>query len=182
MRTIGFAVGMIFAMLVAVICCLILMKIMNNDNAVKTKYDERQKMVRGIGYKYSFWTLVVLLVIMIILDACELSLPIKNSVLYFLIIIIGIMVHTTYAVFHDGYFGINNQPKQYYVFFVLIGVFNVVIGVINSVKGDLIDDGKLDVPAINLLCGLMFVFLGICIVIKNRISKNEDDYEEDDEE
>ena len=67
--------------------------------------------------------------------------------------------------------------------FVLIGLFNVLIGVMNCIRGNLISDGKLDVPAINLFCGLMFVVLGICIVIKSVMDKkkNMDDDEEDDE-
>ena len=111
-------------------------------------------------------------------------LPMKNSVLYFVIILIGIMVHTVYCVFNDGYFGMNNPPKQYYIFMFFIGLLNLVIGFINSKGGRLIDDGIIDTPFINLLCGMMFVVLGICIVIKRIISKSDDesDDEEDDEQ
>ena len=182
MYSLGYACAFICGILIAVILCVIFLKMSNTDNDPMTKYDERQQIVRGIGYKYSFWTLVLLIAGLIVLDACGIVLPIENTVLYFLIMVIAMMVHTTYCIFNDGYFGINNKPKQYYIFFVFIGLFNVFIGILNSIERGLISDGKLSTPVINLICGLLFVELGICIVIKKKMTKNEDYDEEDDEE
>ena len=182
MKSLGFAVGFLAVIMIAIVIMIISLKFSNNDNAVRTKYDERQQIVRGTGYKYSFWTVVILQVVLCMLDAFDVNLPIKNTVLYFLVIAIGVMVHTTYCIFHDGYFGINNNPKQYYLMFVLIGLFNLFIGILNSIQGRLFSDGKLDVPVINFICGLMFVILGICIAINKYILKNEDDSEDDDED
>ena len=184
MKSLAYSLGVICGIMIVVLLFMVLLKKLNNNNEIKTKYDERQQMVRGKGYKYSFWTMVALIVLCIVFEACEIDLPMQHSVLYFLIILISIMVHTTYCVFNDGYFGINNKPKQYYLSFVLIGLSNVIIGILNSIDGRLISDGKLDTPAINLFCGLMFVMLGICIVIKNMISKEdvEDEDDEDDED
>ncbi len=182
--SIGFMVGMILVIVISVLAGMFIVSRMNSDKEFKTKYDERQQIVRGKGYKFAFWTMVGLLVLNIIFDASDIHLPMKNSVLYFVIILIGIMVHTVYCVFNDGYFGMNNPPKQYYIFMFFIGLLNLVIGFINSKGGRLIDDGIIDTPFINLLCGMMFVVLGICIVIKRIISKSDDesDDEEDDEQ
>ena len=175
---VGLAVGivLVFGILIFAI------KRFNSDKSMKTKYDERQQLVRGLAYKYSFWTMVFLIAGVIVLDVCGIDLPLQNSVLYFLIILISMMIHTSYCIFNDGYFGINNNPKQYYWFFVFIGLFNVLVGIINCRGGRLLSEGKLDTPAINLFCGLMFVLLGICIVIKKFITKNEDIDEDDEDE
>lgn len=182
MKTVGFAIGMIISIMIGIVLAMIAFRNLNTDNSMKTKYDERQQIVRGQGYKYSFWTVICLIVLTCILDACEISLPMKNTVLYFLIIAIGVMVHTTYCVFHDGYFGINNKPRQYYMAFVFIGLFNVFIGIVNSLQGRLVENGKLDVPSINFFCGAMFVILGISIVIKKYFIKDDEDMDEEDEE
>lgn len=181
MKPIFYCLGVIVGIIIAILLDIFFLKRFNTDNDINIKYDERQQIVRGKGYKYSFWTMVFLIAGAIVLDACGIDLPLQNSVLYFLIILISIMVHTSYCIFNDGYFGINNNPKQYYWFFVFIGLFNVLVGIINCRGGRLISEGKLDTPAINLFCGLMFVLLGICIVIKKFITKN-DDIDEDDED
>ncbi len=183
MKSLGVVVGFTLTIVLVTILIIVVSKKLNNDNSSRTKYDERQQIVSGQGYKYRFWTVVGLIVAFIVLDVAEIDIPIKTSVMYFLAIVVGVLCHTTYCIFNDGYFGINNNPKQYYVMFVLIGLFNVLIGVMNCIRGNLISDGKLDVPAINLFCGLMFVVLGICIVIKSVMDKkkNMDDDEEDDE-
>ncbi len=181
MKPIFYCLGVIVGIIIAILLDIFFLKRFNTDNDINIKYDERQQIVRGKGYKYSFWTMVFLIAGAIVLDACGIDLPLQNSVLYFLIILISIMVHTSYCIFNDGYFGINNNPKQYYWFFVFIGLFNVLVGIINCRGGRLLSEGKLDTPAINLFCGLMFVLLGICIVIKKFITKN-DDIDEDDED
>ena len=181
MKPLFYCLGVIVGIIIAILLDIFFLKRFNIDNDINTKYDERQQIVRGKGYKYSFWTMVFLIAGVIVLDVCGIDLPLQNSVLYFLIILISIMVHTSYCIFNDGYFGINNNPKQYYWFFVFIGLFNVLVGIINCRGGRLISEGKLDTPAINLFCGLMFVLLGICIVIKRFITKN-DDIDEDDED
>ena len=181
MKPIFYCLGVIVGIIIAILLDIFFLKRFNTDNDINTKYDETQQIVRGKGYKYSFWTMVFLIAGAIVLDACGIELPLQNSVLYFLIILISIMVHTSYCIFNDGYFGINNNPKQYYWFFVFIGLFNVLVGIINCRGGRLLSEGKLDTPAINLFCGLMFVLLGICIVIKKFITKN-DDIDEDDED
>ena len=44
-------------------------KQLNADKSMKTKYDERQQIVRGDAYKYSFWTMVFLVMIYAFIDS-----------------------------------------------------------------------------------------------------------------
>ena len=56
----------------------------NSDKSMKTKYDERQQLVRGLAYKYSFWTLVSLVMLYAFFDASDIELPVVKSVLIIL--------------------------------------------------------------------------------------------------
>jgi hypothetical protein len=68
-----------------------------------------------------------------------------------------------------------------YISFFLIGIGNLVIGILNSIGGRLIDNGKLDIPAMNLVCGMMFVIVGISVFIKNKIDPDSDDSDDEDD-
>jgi hypothetical protein len=178
----GFVVGMLLCIIITLVVCFVLLSILNTDRRAKTVYYERQQMVRGKGYKYSFYTIIGLLVLLITFDVGDIQLPIKHSVLYFCVIVVGIMVHTTYCIFNDGYFGLNNPPKLYYISFIVIGLMNVLIGILNGLKTGFTDDGMLDTPVINFLCGMMFVVLGISILIKKLMVKDDIDDEDEDGE
>ena len=179
MKTLGFILGFSFAIGMVLVIFMVMLKKANTDGAMRTKFDERQQMVRGQGYKYSFWTLVGLVTASILLRAFEVELPIKDEVYLFLLILFSVLVHTVYCIFNDGYFGINNEPKKYYISFVLIGIGNLVIGILNSIGGRLISDGKLDLPAMNLVCGMMFVIVGISVFIKNKMDPDSDDSDDE---
>ena len=174
--------ALIVGLFIGLVLVLVVVRFLNKDGKVKTKYDERQHLVRGRGYMYSFWTLVILMVIKIFLDAFEYEIPAKSSVVYFVMICIAIMVHTVYCIFNDGYFGINNTPRGYYIFFLIIGIFNLFIGVMNAKTGRMITDGKLDFPVANFVCGLMFVVLGISVIIKKLVKKDIDEEDDDDDD
>ena len=182
MKTLGFVLGFSLTIGIILIVIMATLKLSNTDGSSKTKYDERQQMVRGQGYKYSFWTLVGLVCGLIFMTVFDVELPIKDEVLYFFVILFAVLVHTVYCIFHDGYFGINNEPKKYYISFVLIGVANLLIGIFNSIDGRLLENGKLDLPAMNLVCGMMFVILGISIIIKKKIDPDTDSDDEDDDD
>lgn len=179
-RSIGFFLGLCLLSILSVIIILFICSRINNDKNVVTKYDERQQLVRGKGYKYAYYSLLIELLLYFIFKTSGLELPVKEIVMIFILAVISIMIHTIYCVFNDGYFGINNNPKQYYIMFGVIGLFNVFIGIMNTTSGRLYSDGKLDLPACNYICGIMFVVLGASIFIKHLISKSE--YSEDDED
>lgn len=156
-------------------------KQLNADKSMKTKYDERQQIVRGEAYKYSFWTMVFLVMIYAFIDSSGIELPCVNSVVIIAIIMTSIVVHAVYCIIHDGYFGINNKPKSYYILFIFLGLFNFFIGIINTIRGVLIIDGKLDIPFANYIAGFMFIIVGISIIIRHMMNKTDDIDDEDED-
>ena len=46
--------GILCGLLIGGIVVVIILKLTKEDGSVKCKYDERQQLVRGIGFKYGF--------------------------------------------------------------------------------------------------------------------------------
>ena len=136
-------IGFICGVGVAVLLIWALTRRMNTDGSRKTEYDERQKAVRGVGYRYGYYTLMALVFILIGLDMLEVRLPMTNTVLYFTAAIISGMVLASYCIMHDAYWGINNNVRFYTRFFIGIGAINLIYGILEIVRGDMVVDGVL---------------------------------------
>ena len=54
-------IGIIIGIVLGLILIAVITKISNSDFRTTTKYDERQVIVRGNGYKYGFWTMAILM-------------------------------------------------------------------------------------------------------------------------
>ena len=104
--------GVIVGGVISVFLVLIILKFINKDSSLRAKYDERQHIVRGRAYRIAFWTAVILLALYSFIDAFEIDIPIKRHVIPFIIIMISVLVHTSYAILNDGYFGMNESRKR----------------------------------------------------------------------
>ena len=175
----GKMLGITIGILVGLLIGIIILKYINQDSKIRAKYDERQQLVRGKAYRLAFWTAVILMALYSMADAYGLDLPIKRYIIPFIIIIISILVHATYAIFNDGYFGVNENRKKAFIVFVLIGLLNFGVAVLEIKRGKMMEDGKLGAPFMNLICGISFVLIGIVLIIKNMITKEDIDEEEE---
>ncbi|MBR6401963.1 MAG: hypothetical protein IKS48_01100 [Eubacterium sp.] len=173
--------GVVLGIIIGLIILVIIKNMLITDKTYRTKYDERQKIVRGKGYKYSFWMLSILITIYAMVDSKDISIPVQRSAILIFIILICGLFHIIYCIFNDGYFGINTSPKAYYIVIVILGIFEVVVGIMS--RDMLIEDGKLTNSALLFFFGFMFFAIGVSILIKNIISKDkgDDEDEEDDE-
>lgn len=184
--TMGVVVGILVTIAAMVLIVFAIFKLGNKDGRVKTEYDERQKIVIGEGYKYAFWTLAALLVVLQIAvelerDFSEASI-IQSSLgpLTFALIIVSILVFCVYSIWNGAYWGLNSNKKNYIIIIAVIGVVNVFIGVAAIMSDGLVVNGALSGAFVNLTCGLlMAVVLGIAW-IKDRIDKASDNEEGDE--
>lgn len=183
-------IGILGGVFVGLIITLIVLKVANDDNKSQTKYDERQEIVRGKGYKIGYWTLIITMAILIIalvmIEDAGIVLPISISLLIFIVVMIGVLVFAGYCIFNDGYFGLNNNRRTYYILFFIIGLFNLFLGIYPIISGNFIEkNGKVGSNGINLVCGISFVILGIMLVIKaiiDKASESSDDTADTDDE
>lgn len=164
-RMIGIAVGI----MIGLIICLILYKLMNKDGKIKTQYDEMQQIIRGKGYCYAFYAIMICEALLILLSVGNVRLPFDNACLHFLIIFIGVIIHITYCIFKDAYIGLNTNMKRFIIIMIVVSVINFMSAFVALKGGEMMIDGQLQPPFINFLCGLLFVILAIELLIKKTI-------------
>lgn len=171
--SIGALIGAGVGLLIGLVLVVILYKFANKNKKLKTEYDERQKILRGEGYKYGFYAMFIYSGINTILGVANISLPMEPAVLGFTYIMVGAMVDVAYCIFHDCYWGQNNDRKKYLIVFAVVGLINAAAFIRALSVGAAIYEGRLSSPGINLFCAILMIFLAICLGIKSIIDKKE---------
>ena len=171
----GVAVGLF----VGLILVVILFKFANTNHRMKTEYDERQKEVRGRAYMAAFYTMMVFEVIFMLLSIGDITLPIADYSLHFIGIAAACTVLGGYCIWHDVYWGLNNDHKRYYIVFAVCIVLNI-IPIVGASKSNTWKnaDGRIGIPALNVMVITMMAILGIELIVKGLIDRNRNDEED----
>ena len=168
-----------FAGLIAGVCAglllvLALARRTNTDGRARTEYDERQKIARGVGYKYGYYTLLIYMAVIVALDCLEVPLPFSNIIMSFTGIVISGLVLSWYCIKHDAYWGLNSNIVFYTRFLIGLGGLNLIYGIIEMIRGRMIVDGILQDTFINFEAGILIAGIGIMLLIKNRKDRKEE--------
>ena len=177
---IGYLAGVIAGVVIGLVLVMILFKFANKNKRVATTYDERQKIIRGNGYKFSFYTVITALAVLGVFDLSGFVIPVSNTILYYTVILLGVVVCITYDVFKDAYWGMNNDKVRYGIMMFVIAICNFA-GCIGLFKNGFFVDGKLSNLFVNFECGCLMCYLGLLCIVKYIIEKNRkagDDNEE----
>lgn len=162
-KSTGVAVGLMVGLMIAVI----IFKVANTNHKAKTEYDERQKEIRGKAYMYAFYTVVALECVMMIVDIGGVIYPFESYLLHFAAILAGCTVLCCYSIWHDVYWGLNNDPRRYSVIFIATALLNL-IPIIGAVKsGTLMVNGKFTLPFMNIMVMIMLAIIGVVFFVKN---------------
>ena len=173
-KGIGFAAGL----MVGLILVVVLFKIANTDRKIKSEYDERQQRIRGRAYKYAFYTMVIYQVLMIGMEIGGISLPIEAYVSEFFGIFLGVTVLGGYCVWHDVYWGLNNDKKRYFIIFGVCLLLNLLPVVMPVISGEFAKNGIGGAPMMNILVIIMMAILIIEMGIKHFVDMNKKDEED----
>ena len=168
-------VGTFVGAFVGIVIVAIILKLTKTDKSNKCKYDERQQLVRGKGYQYGFFSMMAVCVISIFLHIGEVPLKIEESVIYFVIILVGVGVYASYCILKDSYFALNENKKTVLILFGAVGVMNLFTGIGKIMDGQMVENGVVGYDCINFLCGILFLVIFIMLLVKNALDKREDD-------
>lgn len=182
-RSILFSGYLAAMVVVGLLIAVLIVKFCNKNGKFKTDYDERQQIMIGKSYKCAMITAWVLMAVYMIIDMGGNALPMDNSLAIFTILFVSIMVHTSYAVWSDAYFGSNNDYKKFGIMAIVVTAINMAAAVSYYKDGVMVVDGVLTYRFINAECAMMFLLLGVQMLIKGfvdkkKVSDEEDDYEE----
>lgn len=172
-RLLGIAMGVIVGLFVVIL----LLKITKTNGKIKCEYDERQETLRGRGFKYGFFTLMICNGIYGFLWIGFEALPIDAGAFMILDVVIGTAVYATYCIWNDCYFSLNENRSKLMIIFAVIGAGNLVIGISNLLHGRGIENGIMNYRCINLFCGLLFVEIFIALLLRH--FRKEESYEEE---
>lgn len=162
-KSAGVAVGLLVGLVIAVI----IFKVANTNHKAQTEYDERQKEIRGRAYMYAFYTMVAFECVIMVLDFGEINYPFESYLLHFASILAGCIVLCCYSIWHDVYWGLNNDPRKYSLVFIVTTLLNL-IPIIGAIKtGTMMENGKFGMPFLNILVMIMLAAVGIVFLIKH---------------
>ena len=139
----------------------------------EVEYDERQKVERGKAFRFGFFFYMGYFVLELMLAASEITLPVDDVMQPMIGMLLGLLAMTTYAIWHDAYVELNTSKKQTYGMLIGVGAANLLIGLSNLGSGKCVVDGVLTFRAVNIVIGVMFIYLVVLFAIKNYVDKKE---------
>ncbi len=146
----------------------------------KGAYDERQLLARGVAYKYAFFTLMIGMVIIALMEEIAGIRLFMSMTGVWVMVCISLAVFATICILKDAYMSLYENVKGVVIMFSAIGILNIAIGIGNIVDGTpLIENGVLSVRCTNLIVGLLFIY--ILPVFIGRVIYNNKQLEEDEE-
>ena len=149
-----------------------------NSKKSKEEYDERQLAVRGRGYAYAYFTVMILSPLHIFTKD-TLSLPVSNDLISVIILFISGIVLNTYIVFNDAYGSYKkNNYKKHFITYIIIFLLNAYYLTRSVSDHTLFKDGVLQFrEGINLIVAVAFIILTLNLVIKLIIDRCKKDEE-----
>lgn len=173
-----YALGMYFAMMIVLLAIVYAVR---KKSGFTCKYDERQKIIQGQGYKYGFFVIMISCMAYGIVIG-DYDLPIHPAVGITACVFLGIGVFIGYCIWKDAYFGIKGNNRKMIILMVLMVILNVLSVVSHIMAGTLIEDGVIGISAMNALGALLFLAILIVIAAKKcGLSKADDRSKEEDE-
>lgn len=126
----------------------------------KGAYDERQLLARGVAYKYAFFTLLIGMVIIALMEEIAGIRLFMSMAGVWVMVCISLAVFATICILKDAYMSLYENVKGVVIMFSAIGILNIAIGIGNIVDGTpLVENGVLSVGCTNLIVGLLFVYI-----------------------
>ena len=166
-------IGVVTGIIVGLIIALLVFRYVHRNKRLYTEYDEMQRQIRGEGYKYAFYTVLILEAALCVLTM-GMEQPAEQPVIHFFVIFVGVTVQASYCIWKGAYIGQNTNLPRYIFIMAVASAINLVGAFMAWRSGELFADGKFQSPAINLLCGLMFAVLGI-VGLAKKVSDREEE-------
>lgn len=169
--SIAYLAGVLVGILVGLVLVVILIRYIRTDKKIKAKYDERQELIRGRGFKYAFYTSLVYfgLLTIAMLGLAEI-IPIPSGTLTFFGICLSVLVDAGYCIWHEAYFALNENPKRVMIAFCIIGLINLILGLFGLHSTDPLQSQGL----INLACAVLFIGIFLILLVKHMSRRKND--------
>lgn len=171
----GYLVGMLVGVAVGLVLVALCFKYVRIRKGSNFEYDERQQLARGNGFKYAYVTSIVYNGVLCLLTMAGIPLPIAQSVLIMIGILLSVLVYVIYCIQHDAYVSLNENANRLMIVFVILGGFNTLIGVMHLIHGTMFKDGVFTFHGINLLCGIFLLLVAVVLFAHTKLQTREEE-------
>ena len=128
------------------------------------KYDERQTAVRGRAFKYAYGTLLVALFVYFLSDMLwTWCVPPVGCISA---IVVSLVPFAWISIRNEAYWWADSGRRAQYVVFVIMGVMNLFLAFDSWRRGDLTENGVLQVAGANLMLGVFFAYVFILSLVQ----------------
>lgn len=173
---------LILSLLLTISFIVFLLSCATKGEQFKERYDERQELEKGKGFRYAFFTSLTCTFFLLYTETLQISLPVEPSILYITGGLAGITVYAAYCIWHESYFALNQNKKTLMISLVLIGLANLIISITSILNGTMVQGGRLTFHSLNLLCATMFLVLFTVMLLKKASLQKASSENDDDEE
>ncbi|MBQ7360136.1 MAG: hypothetical protein IJW63_08580 [Lachnospiraceae bacterium] len=132
----------------------------------KVRYDERQELVRGRGFKYAFVGFVTYNIIVYVLDLMQIDLYMSIGVSALASTLVGITIYAVYCIWNEGYFALNHRRGVVLATIGIGGWINIVIGAEGIISGTIWANGQFSIRVANVFCGIMCIIVWVVLLLK----------------
>lgn len=174
--------GVICGVLFGLLLVVVMMCISSKNRSIKCVYDERQQIVRGKGYRYGFFTLLVYDILYAFTDMLFETRFVDSMAGIFPGVALGALVCASYCIWNEGYVSMNEQPTRLTVVLFSVGILNVLVSVPVLIHGEMIVDGVLTFRCANLVCGAVTFAVAGQLMLKRFLDKRDGKEEEADDD
>ncbi len=165
-------IGMAFLIYVGIFVGLLLVVIVlraaRKDGSIniKRKYDERQDVLRGKGFKYAFFTLYVYNLAYGLLTLL-MEKPFVDGMTAMMIgVVLATLVYVEYCIWKDAYVALNENRRSLLVTFAVVALSTGVGGVSQLKSGEMILDGVLNFRSLSLVTTVMIGIIFVTLLFK----------------
>lgn len=134
----------------------------------KPEYDERQKLLRGNGYKYSFVTAIVWMFLIMLVDILEIDSIFSMQIFAFTGIVITALVNCAYCIWHDAYWGLNNNRRKYIWLLGILAILNGIFPIRMIATHEMIMNGQVNSAFINLECSIFMILMAALVDVSRQ--------------
>lgn len=166
---------MVLAMMLGLVLAVIIKSVITKGDDVKSNYDERQELVRGRGYKYGFFTVIVANLLYYMMQQAGIGFSMSGDIAMVVNMLIGICVCACYCIWNEGYFALNEKIGTFIVIVLIGGGINLIMGIHGFISGAAMQNGKYTFYIINLLAGIMILIICGVMLLKKICRDREDD-------
>ncbi|MBQ9120710.1 MAG: hypothetical protein IJY09_11770 [Lachnospiraceae bacterium] len=175
----GIITGIVLGIILLLVVALFMTK---KGTGIRPQYDERQQQVRGIGYKYAFFTMMFYSFFYGFLELVLERRLADGMAAGFIGIAIGAGVYATYCIWKEGYISLNENYKRVCIVIAIVCIWNFGLGIGSIEDGKLIENGVLTFRSINLICGILSIWILLQLFVKHCLDAHKWKEEEAEDE